>query len=75
MKNSETSIKIQNNMNYKDMYKINLYLLLKILKYSKLQTRMSIKSIIIIITIDPSDSDLDVPNSIHAYQTAERKEK
>jgi inositol oxygenase len=25
--------------------------------------------------IDPSDPDLDVPNSIHAYQTAERIRK
>ena len=25
--------------------------------------------------IDPDDPDLDVPNSIHAYQTAERARK
>ena len=25
--------------------------------------------------IDPSDPDLDLPNSIHAYQTAERIRK
>jgi len=25
--------------------------------------------------VDPSDPDLDVPNSIHAYQTAERIRK
>ena len=47
-------------------------------KYSeKIKTKMSIKEVLKMMDtfIDPSDPDLDVPNSIHAYQTAERIRK
>jgi len=43
--------------------------------YKKLnKTKMSIKKVLSLMDnfIDPSDPDLNVPNSIHAYQTAER---
>ena len=64
---------------YKDMYKNQSisFVKNKILKYSKFQTRMSIKKALSLLDtfIDPSDPDLDVPNSIHAYQTAERIRK
>ena len=46
--------------------------------YSKLiQPKMSIKQALAHMDdfIDPSDPDLDLPNSIHAYQTAERIRK
>ena len=44
-------------------------------EYGKLNKRkMSIKKALSLLDkyIDPSDPDLDVPNSIHAYMTAER---
>ena len=44
-------------------------------KYSKLNNaKMSINKVLDIMDkfIDPSDPDLDKPNSIHAYQTAEK---
>ena len=44
-------------------------------KYSKMnRQKMSIKKALQMMDdfIDPSDPDLDVENSIHAYQTAER---
>ena len=47
-------------------------------EYSKLtKKRMTIKNALLLLDsfIDPSDPDLDVPNSIHAYQTAERIRK
>ena len=47
-------------------------------KYSeKIKTKKNIKEILKMMDsfIDPSDPDLDVPNSIHAYQTAERIRK
>ena len=47
-------------------------------EYSKLNKRkMSIKKALSLLDdyIDPSDPDLDVPNSIHAYMTAERIRK
>ena len=43
-------------------------------KYSKLNNcKMSIKKALSLLDdfVDPSDPDVDVPNSIHAYQTAE----
>lgn len=54
------------------------YVMKKRLQYSKLNnTKMSIKEVLLKMDnfIDPSDPDLDVPNSIHAYQTAERIRK
>ena len=57
----------------------NLEFVLKIKdKYSKLNNvKMSIKEALSKMDsfIDPSDPDLDVENSIHAYQTAERIKK
>ena len=47
-------------------------------KYSQYdKCKMSIKKALEMMDdfIDPSDPDLDVPNSIHAYQTAERARK
>ena len=47
-------------------------------EYSKMNKRtMSIKKALSLLDkyIDPSDPDLDVPNSIHAYMTAERIRK
>jgi inositol oxygenase len=44
-------------------------------EYSQLnKKRMSIKDALLLLDsyIDPSDPDVDVPNSVHAYQTAER---
>ena len=38
------------------------------------QTKMTVKKALSLLDdfVDPSDPDLDVPNSVHAYQTAER---
>lgn len=50
----------------------------KRLEYNQLnKTKMSIKKALSLLDdfIDPSDPDLDVPNSIHAYMTAERIRK
>tara|TARA_B100001094_G_C18191992_1_gene807913 strand:+ start:1023 stop:1793 length:771 start_codon:yes stop_codon:yes gene_type:complete len=50
----------------------------KYLEYEELDNcEMSIKIALSLLDnfIDPSDPDLDVPNSIHAYQTAERIRK
>lgn len=50
----------------------------KRLQYSQLnKTKISIKKALSLLDnfIDPSDPDLDVPNSIHAYMTAERIRK
>ena len=50
----------------------------KRLEYNKLnKSKMSIKKALSLLDnfIDPSDPDLDVPNSIHAYMTAERIRK
>ena len=46
-------------------------------KYEKPKLQMSIQKALSLMDdfIDPSDPDLDVPNSIHAYQTAERCRK
>jgi inositol oxygenase len=64
---------------YKNMYKNQCidFVIQKRLKYSKFETKMSIKKALLLLDtfIDPSDPDLDVPNSIHAYQTAERIRK
>ena len=65
---------------YKEMHeKVDLdYTLRMRKKYSKYdKCKMSIKKALSMMDdfIDPSDPDLDVPNSIHAYQTAERARK
>lgn len=65
---------------YKQMHEKQTldYVMKKRLQYSKLNnTKMSIKKVLLKMDnfIDPSDPDLDVPNSIHAYQTAERIRK
>ena len=65
---------------YKEMHeKIDLeYTLTMRNKYSKYdKCKMSIKKALSMMDdfIDPSDPDLDVPNSIHAHQTAERIRK
>ena len=62
---------------YHDMYKNQTYdyAILQTKKYSELNnTKMSMYEALNIMDnfIDPSDPDLDEPNSIHAYQTAER---
>ena len=62
---------------YSDMYKNQTISFVNSKKneYKLLNKRkMSIKTAINLLDsfIDPSDPDLDVPNSIHAYQTAER---
>ena len=62
---------------YHDMYKNQLYdfVILQNKKYSELNNvKMSVHKALSIMDnfIDPSDPDLDEPNSIHAYQTAER---
>ena len=54
------------------------YVTKKKLQYSKLNnSKLNIKEVLKKMDdfIDPSDPDLDVPNSIHAYQTAERIRK
>jgi len=54
------------------------YVISKKKQYSKLNNCvMSIKKALSFLDtfIDPSDPDIDVPNSIHAYQTAERIRK
>lgn len=65
---------------YAEMHKkVDLEYTLKMRKkYSKYDNcKMSIKKALSMMDdfIDPSDPDLDVPNSIHAYQTAERIRK
>ena len=65
---------------YKEMHeKVDLEYTLKMRKkYSKYdKCKMTIKKALSMMDdfIDPSDPDLDVPNSIHAYQTAERIRK
>ena len=65
---------------YKEMHeKVDLAHTLKLRKkYSKYdKCKMTIKKALSMTDdfIDPSDPDLDVPNSIHAYQTAERASK
>tara|TARA_B100000131_G_scaffold258094_1_gene253283 strand:- start:14 stop:817 length:804 start_codon:yes stop_codon:yes gene_type:complete len=65
---------------YNEMHKNQTfqYVKLKTKEYSKLnKCKMTIKKALALLDdfIDPSDPDLDVPNSIHAYQTAERIRK
>ena len=65
---------------YLEMYKNQTIDLVKYKReeYSKLnKTKMTIHEALQMLDsfIDPSDPDLDVPNSIHAYQTAERIRK
>lgn len=65
---------------YKEMYKNQSLEFVKNKRnqYSKLNNNvMTIKQALSLLDtfIDPSDPDLDVPNSIHAYQTAERIRK
>ena len=54
------------------------YVTNKIKKYSKLNNdKMTMKKALLLMDnfIDPSDPDVDLPNSYHAYQTAERIRK
>ena len=65
---------------YKQMHEKQTldYVMKKKLQYSKLNNaKMNIKEVLLKMDnfIDPSDPDIDVPNSIHAYQTAERIRK
>lgn len=64
---------------YKEMYENQSIELIKEKrnKYNKTNYKMSIKKALCLLDdfIDPSDPDVDVPNSIHAYQTAERIRK
>ena len=65
---------------YSEMYKYQTLNLVKEKRkeYSQLKKKcMSIHSALNMLDdfVDPSDPDLDVPNSIHAYQTAERIRK
>ena len=62
---------------YKEMYKnqtLDFVLSMK-QKYSKLDNvKMTMNKALSLLDtfIDPSDPDVDEPNSVHAYQTAER---
>ena len=65
---------------YCDMYKNQTLKFIKNKRkeYSQLKKqKMSIKKALLLLDdfIDPSDPDLDIDNSIHAYQTAERIRK
>ena len=65
---------------YEEMHKHQTleYVKLKRKQYSNLNNKkMKIKDALIALDtfVDPSDPDVDVPNSIHAYQTAERIRK
>lgn len=65
---------------YRDMHRNQTYDYVKGMKekYGKCQkTQMTITKAFSLLDnfIDPSDPDLDVPNTIHAYQTAERIRK
>ena len=65
---------------YEEMHKHQTleYVKLKRKQYSNLNNKkMKIKDALKALDsfIDPSDPDVDVPNSIHAYQTAERIRK
>ena len=65
---------------YKSMYKNQSYdfVVTKLAKYNKLgRAKFSIKEVLKMMDdfIDPSDPDVDLPNSIHSYQTAERIRK
>ena len=65
---------------YRNMYKHQDldYVLKMKQKYSKLNNiKMSINKALSLLDdfVDPSDPDVDEPNSVHAYQTAERIRK
>jgi inositol oxygenase len=65
---------------YQEQHRIQtlLYVESKLTQYSKLgKTSMSMKKTLEMLDdfVDPSDPDVDLPNSIHAYQTAERIRK
>ena len=65
---------------YSDMYSNQVYdyVIKQKEKYSKMNNmKMKINDVLKIMDnfIDPSDPDLDEPNSVHAYQTAERIRK
>ena len=65
---------------YRDMHINQTYDFVKDMreKYGKCdKTKMTIHKALSLLDdfVDPSDPDLDVPNSIHAYQTAERIRK
>jgi inositol oxygenase len=69
----------QHNL-YKEMYKNQTYenVLKKIDTYNNLnKKRLKMKEALDMLDdfIDPSDPDMDLPNSVHAYQTAERIRK
>ena len=62
---------------YRDMHINQTYGFVKDMreKYGKCdKTKMTMHKALSLLDdfVDPSDPDLDVPNSIHAYQTAER---
>ena len=73
------------NLFYREMYKNQTleFSKKKRLQYNKLnntirkENMMSIKKALSLLDnfIDPSDPDLDIPNSVHAYMTAERIRK
>ena len=64
---------------YKEMHENQTlqHVLTMIKKYDTPKMEMSIQKALSLMDnfIDPSDPDVDVPNSIHAYQTAERCRK
>lgn len=68
------------NLFYREMYKNQTleFSNKKRIQYNKLNNKkMSIKKALSLLDnfIDPSDPDLDIPNSVHAYMTAERIRK
>ena len=65
---------------YKQQHKIQTYdyVLSKLNQYKSLDNEtMSMKKALSMLDdfVDPSDPDVDLPNSVHAYQTAERIRK
>ena len=72
--------KTSQHLLYQDMYKNQTldYVKKKKETYNKLnKKKMNIKTALSLLDnfIDPSDPDLDIPNSVHAYMTAERIRK
>ena len=64
---------------YKEMHENQTleYVLTKKKQYNSFTNKLNVKTALSMLDdfIDPSDPDLDVPNSIHAFQTAERIRK
>ena len=64
---------------YKEMHENQTleYVLSKKKQYKSFTNKLNVKTALSMLDdfIDPSDPDLDVPNSIHAFQTAERIRK